>query len=282
MNIHVVQIELIVDKLTQKGRRALVVLPYIYTSGPRIPNNSGDRSRRHSELTADDEVRAGLTMHTYYCCCCCCCCCICLASDVVLCSDYCCSCVSWCVDVDIMPSLCALIAIFCMYLQRIIRKLQANDMVYITPSGANDDWYWLYATIYEGRSTPACVVSNDFMRDHKVAFAESKAFMRWRSSQIMLFQFDKSMMPVELRGEGYKPPSVTLYEPGRIVLYCYILYPVLIILCLCWTLPVCREVYPGDPASRRERLLAHPSCRPQRLAVRRHLPSPCKKAAGVV
>lgn len=126
-----------------------------------------------------------------------------------------------------------------MYLQRIIRKLQANDMVYITPSGANDDWYWLYATIYEGRSTPACVVSNDFMRDHKVAFAESKAFMRWRSSQIVLFQFDKSMMPVELRGEGYKPPSVTLYEPGRIMLYCYILYPVLIILCLCWALPVC-------------------------------------------
>jgi hypothetical protein len=75
----------------------------------------------------------------------------------------------------------------------VIRRLEEKGRLYVVPRGANDDWYWLYATIYEGRRSPALVVSNDLMRDHKVAFIEPKPFLRWRNSQITYFGLSKAV-----------------------------------------------------------------------------------------
>ena len=42
--------------------------------------------------------------------------------------------------------------------QRILRRLEESDMLYIVPSGANDDWYWIYATVNANRKNAAYVV----------------------------------------------------------------------------------------------------------------------------
>lgn len=59
--------------------------------------------------------------------------------------------------------------------------------MYIVPPGADDDWYWMFLTVAEGRKKPAYVVTNDLMRDHKLAFMEPRPFYRWRMSHVMNF-----------------------------------------------------------------------------------------------
>jgi len=95
----------------------------------------------------------------------------------------------------------------------VIKRLEERGMLYVVPRGANDDWYWLYATIYEGRKRPALVISNDLMRDHKVAFIEPKPFLRWRNSQIIYFGLSKAVEEQKIKEEGN--PSVYLHEPGN-------------------------------------------------------------------
>ena len=43
-------------------------------------------------------------------------------------------------------------------LQRILERLVSENMLYVVPWGANDDWYWIYATVMEGRESTAYVV----------------------------------------------------------------------------------------------------------------------------
>ena len=46
--------------------------------------------------------------------------------------------------------------------ERIVDFWRERGMLYVTPSGSNDDWYWLYGTVY----MKCMIVSNDEMRDH--------------------------------------------------------------------------------------------------------------------
>jgi hypothetical protein len=34
-------------------------------------------------------------------------------------------------------------------------------MMYVVPLGADDDWYWIYATVAEGRTSTAYAVSGE-------------------------------------------------------------------------------------------------------------------------
>ena len=43
-----------------------------------------------------------------------------------------------------------------------------------TPAGSNDDWYWLYAAVWLGRSVK--VVTNDEMRDHHFGMLRPRSF----------------------------------------------------------------------------------------------------------
>lgn len=65
-------------------------------------------------------------------------------------------------------------------------------MLYAVPRGANDDWYWMYSTLYPGRKTQAFVVTNDLMRDHKVSFLAPSSFIRWRTSQIVYYSISRN------------------------------------------------------------------------------------------
>ena len=65
--------------------------------------------------------------------------------------------------------------------------------------GADDDWYWIMPTVVENRSSTAYVVTNDLMRDHRLAFLEPRPFIRWRTTQVMHFDFSKAGKQLLLR-----------------------------------------------------------------------------------
>jgi len=71
----------------------------------------------------------------------------------------------------------------------LLEKWERENMLYKVPGGANDDWYWIYVTLCGRRKNPAYVVTNDLMRDHRLAFLEPRPFVRWRSTQIVHFDF---------------------------------------------------------------------------------------------
>jgi len=97
----------------------------------------------------------------------------------------------------------------------IIDKLKADKMLYVVPPGCNDDWYWMFATVSDGGDTRAHVVTNDLMRDHKVAFSPSQkhsdaCFKRWRESNIIHFDFSKAAE------KEHPTPEVILVEPSPV------------------------------------------------------------------
>jgi hypothetical protein len=85
-------------------------------------------------------------------------------------------------------------------------------MLYEVPKGANDDWYWIFATLHEGRTRHANVVTNDLMRDHKLYFAEPRPFMRWRNAHVTLYDITYNI-------EAESKPSILLREPGNYLSY---------------------------------------------------------------
>ena len=44
----------------------------------------------------------------------------------------------------------------------LVSQWQKEDLLYATPAGANDDWFWIYSTVH----LKCFVVTNDEMRDH--------------------------------------------------------------------------------------------------------------------
>lgn len=93
--------------------------------------------------------------------------------------------------------------------QRIIQRFEEEGMLYLVPLGADDDWYWIYATVTEGRKSPAFVVTNDLMRDHRLAFLEPRPFIRWRTTQVMSFTFSGAVK------DDSCDPDLTINEPGK-------------------------------------------------------------------
>eukprot|EP00606_Chrysophyceae_sp_TOSAG23-5_P001513 GSChrysophyteH2.ASY1.ANO1.760.1 assembled CDS len=96
-----------------------------------------------------------------------------------------------------------------------IDRLRAKKMLYVVPSGCNDDWYWMYATVSNERDSRAYVVTNDLMRDHKVAFSPSQkhsdaCFKRWRENTIIHFDFSKAAE------KEHPSPAVILVEPSPV------------------------------------------------------------------
>ena len=69
--------------------------------------------------------------------------------------------------------------------KQIIDKLITEHMVYISPQNINDDWYFLFASVFQ-KNKEAYVVTNDMIRDHRLAFDSTRTFYRWRSSQVRL------------------------------------------------------------------------------------------------
>ena len=67
----------------------------------------------------------------------------------------------------------------------IVHRWRAEGVLFETPAGMNDDWYWLHAAVASG---PGCkVVSNDEMRDHTFGLMDSRVFAKWRERHVVHF-----------------------------------------------------------------------------------------------
>ena len=108
-----------------------------------------------------------------------------------------------------------------------MRRWDAETRLYRVPRGENDDWYWIYASVlqHEAPSPPPSpspsrdegaqglpgaqgnegsgqgqgagkglgsmmVVTNDQMRDHWLDMVDPGAFVRWKQSQMLRFDFN--------------------------------------------------------------------------------------------
>ncbi|XP_010249682.1 PREDICTED: proteinaceous RNase P 1, chloroplastic/mitochondrial-like isoform X2 [Nelumbo nucifera] len=58
----------------------------------------------------------------------------------------------------------------------LIEKWKNADALYATPTGSNDDWYWLYAAI----KFKCLIVTNDEMRDHIFQLLGNDFFPKWK------------------------------------------------------------------------------------------------------
>ncbi|KAK6944955.1 Protein-only RNase P, C-terminal [Dillenia turbinata] len=69
----------------------------------------------------------------------------------------------------------------------LIERWKNADALYATPTGSNDDWYWLYAAI----KFKCLVVTNDEMRDHNFQLLGNDFFPKWKERHHVHFSFDE-------------------------------------------------------------------------------------------
>ncbi|XP_022965679.1 proteinaceous RNase P 1, chloroplastic/mitochondrial-like [Cucurbita maxima] len=67
----------------------------------------------------------------------------------------------------------------------LIEKWKNGNALYATPTGSNDDWYWLYAAI----KFKCLLVTNDEMRDHTFQLLGNDFFPRWKERHQVRFSF---------------------------------------------------------------------------------------------
>ncbi|RZC13895.1 Proteinaceous RNase P 1, chloroplastic/mitochondrial [Glycine soja] len=74
----------------------------------------------------------------------------------------------------------------------LIDKWNNADALYATPSGSNDNWYWLYAAI----KFRCLLVTNDEMRDHLFQLLGNDFFPKWKERHQVRFSFSDTGSPV--------------------------------------------------------------------------------------
>nr|GME03406.1 proteinaceous RNase P 1, chloroplastic/mitochondrial-like [Ipomoea batatas]GME15248.1 proteinaceous RNase P 1, chloroplastic/mitochondrial-like [Ipomoea batatas] len=67
------------------------------------------------------------------------------------------------------------------------QKWRTADALYETPTGSNDDWYWLYAAI----KFRCLMVTNDEMRDHLFQLLGNDFFLKWKERHQVHFGFSE-------------------------------------------------------------------------------------------
>ena len=65
--------------------------------------------------------------------------------------------------------------------EQVVDKWENEGILYRTPYGSNDDWFWMHAALWCGRNT--MVLSNDEMRDHHFQMCAHRSFLRWKERQ---------------------------------------------------------------------------------------------------
>ncbi|KAG6723642.1 hypothetical protein I3842_03G218200 [Carya illinoinensis] len=70
----------------------------------------------------------------------------------------------------------------------LIEKWKTADALYATPTGSNDDWYWLYAAI----KFKCLIVTNDEMRDHTFQLLGNDFFPKWKERHQVHFRFSQA------------------------------------------------------------------------------------------
>ncbi|PWA97968.1 Pentatricopeptide repeat-containing protein [Artemisia annua] len=89
----------------------------------------------------------------------------------------------------------------------LVEKWKTADALYATPTGSNDDWYWLYAAI----KFKCLLVTNDEMRDHLFQLLGNDFFPKWKERHQVRFNFSDT-------GPVYHMPppcSVVIQESSK-------------------------------------------------------------------
>ena len=68
-----------------------------------------------------------------------------------------------------------------------INKWTKLKMLYKTPKGIDDDWYWLTGCLLNPKSF---VITNDLMRDHHFTLLSQRRFLHWKERHSISFDFD--------------------------------------------------------------------------------------------
>ncbi|KAG9456142.1 hypothetical protein H6P81_000650 [Aristolochia fimbriata] len=71
--------------------------------------------------------------------------------------------------------------------KKLLEKWRNADALYATPSGSNDDWYWLYGAI----KFKCLIVTNDEMRDHNFQLLGNDFFPKWKERHQVHFSFSE-------------------------------------------------------------------------------------------
>ncbi|KAL8496391.1 hypothetical protein ACS0TY_020194 [Phlomoides rotata] len=74
--------------------------------------------------------------------------------------------------------------------RELIQELMDFGVLYGTPYGSNDDWYWLYAAV----KLKCMLVTNDEMRDHIFELLGSNFFFRWKERHQVRYTFLKGSL----------------------------------------------------------------------------------------
>ncbi|KAG2594429.1 hypothetical protein PVAP13_5NG644900 [Panicum virgatum] len=104
--------------------------------------------------------------------------------------------------------------------RHLIETWRANGALYTTPSGSNDDWYWLYAAI----KLNCLLVTNDEMRDHIFELLGSSFFPKWKQRHRVKYTFNKGkavlVMPPPYSSEIQVSNLVSVIFPEPCIFCC--------------------------------------------------------------
>ncbi|MED6148871.1 hypothetical protein PIB30_057131 [Stylosanthes scabra] len=84
--------------------------------------------------------------------------------------------------------------------RKVVEEWMNNGALYTTPTGSNDDWYWLYAAV----KLRCLLVTNDEMRDHIFELIGSNFFNQWKERHQVHYTFVKGNLKFQM------PPSYSL------------------------------------------------------------------------
>uniref|UniRef100_J3LBP4 ribonuclease P n=1 Tax=Oryza brachyantha TaxID=4533 RepID=J3LBP4_ORYBR len=91
--------------------------------------------------------------------------------------------------------------------RKLVEKWKQSNAIYATPTGSNDDWYWLYAAI----KCKCLIVTNDEMRDHTFQLLERDFFPKWKERHQVRFTFEDSCATLQMP----PPCSVVIQESEK-------------------------------------------------------------------
>jgi len=82
-------------------------------------------------------------------------------------------------------------------IKQLVSSWRHSGLLYATPRGLNDDWFWLFAAVKYGCK----VVTNDEMRDHHFQLLSPRWFSRWKERHQVHFQLG-SWVKVDAVGDS--------------------------------------------------------------------------------
>lgn len=85
--------------------------------------------------------------------------------------------------------------------RKLLQEWLTQGVLYTTPNGSNDDWYWLYAAV----KLKSLLVTNDEMRDHIFELLGSSFFLKWKERHQVRYTFVKGNVKLLM------PPSYSLF-----------------------------------------------------------------------